>query len=197
MLTQRLLAHVPLLLHPPEKLAILGLGSGVTLGSALPTAGTCRLLEISPQVVEAARFFEDENHRALADPAHAAHRRRRADAPAAHARTLRRHRVRAVEPVDGRDRVALHTRVLPGRPGPPGAGRRALPMGAHLRHQHARPAVDRRDVCVRVSGRHPLAGGRRRRPAGGIERAARAAPGARGRRLAAVPAWRRTLPRSA
>ena len=36
MLTQRLLAHVPLLLHPaPRQAAILGLGSGVTLGSAL------------------------------------------------------------------------------------------------------------------------------------------------------------------
>ena len=33
MLTQRLLAHVPLLLHPnPKRVAILGLGSGVTLG---------------------------------------------------------------------------------------------------------------------------------------------------------------------
>ena len=36
MLTQRMLAHVPLLLHPnPQRAAILGLGSGVTLGSAL------------------------------------------------------------------------------------------------------------------------------------------------------------------
>ena len=36
MLTQRLLAHVPLLLHPnPQRAAIIGLGSGVTLGSAL------------------------------------------------------------------------------------------------------------------------------------------------------------------
>jgi spermidine synthase len=69
MLTQRLLAHVPLLLHPnPKKLAILGLGSGVTLGSALThPVDRADLLEISPQVVEAARFFDEENHRALAD----------------------------------------------------------------------------------------------------------------------------------
>jgi len=70
MLTQRLLAHVPLLLHPdPKRVAILGLGSGVTLGSALThplTAAT--VLEISPEVVDASRFFESENHRALADP---------------------------------------------------------------------------------------------------------------------------------
>ena len=70
MLTQRLLAHLPLLLHPaPRRVAILGLGSGVTLGAAL-THGIARadVLEISPEVVEASRFFELENHRALADP---------------------------------------------------------------------------------------------------------------------------------
>ncbi len=70
MLTQRLLAHVPLLLHPnPQRAAIIGLGSGVTLGSALthPLAEV-HVLEISPGVVEASRFFEAENNRALADP---------------------------------------------------------------------------------------------------------------------------------
>lgn len=70
MLTQRLLAHVPLLLHPnPKRVAILGLGSGVTLGSALThPLDAATVLEISPEVVEASRFFEAENHRALADP---------------------------------------------------------------------------------------------------------------------------------
>jgi spermidine synthase len=70
MLTQRLLAHVPLLLHPsPKKVAILGLGSGVTLGSALThPISSAEVLEISREVVEASRHFEAENHRALADP---------------------------------------------------------------------------------------------------------------------------------
>ena len=70
MLTQRLLAHVPLLLHPnPKKAAILGLGSGVTLGAALTHPLTeATAIEISPDVVEASRFFEKENHRALSDP---------------------------------------------------------------------------------------------------------------------------------
>lgn len=70
MLTQRLLAHVPLLLHPaPKRVAILGLGSGVTLGSALThPLEAATVLEISPEVVAASRFFELENHRALADP---------------------------------------------------------------------------------------------------------------------------------
>jgi spermidine synthase len=70
MLTQRLLAHVPLLLHPnPKKVAILGLGSGVTLGSALthPIA-RADVLEISPEVVEASRHFSTENHNAIDDP---------------------------------------------------------------------------------------------------------------------------------
>jgi spermidine synthase len=70
MLTQRLLAHVPLLLHPdPKRVAILGLGSGVTLGSALKhPIEHADVLEISPEVVEASRFFEAENHHALNDP---------------------------------------------------------------------------------------------------------------------------------
>jgi spermidine synthase len=70
MLTQRLLAHVPLLLHPdPKRVAILGLGSGVTLGSALTHPVTrADVLEISPEVVQASRFFDDENHRAAVDP---------------------------------------------------------------------------------------------------------------------------------
>ncbi|MGH9346335.1 MAG: fused MFS/spermidine synthase [Vicinamibacterales bacterium] len=69
MLTQRLLAHLPLLLHPaPRRVAIIGLGSGVTLGSALRhPIEAADVLEISPEVVEASRFFERENHHALAD----------------------------------------------------------------------------------------------------------------------------------
>jgi spermidine synthase len=70
MLTQRLLAHLPLLLHEsPREVAILGLGSGVTLGSALrhPIA-RATVLEISPEVVHASEFFRHENHDALADP---------------------------------------------------------------------------------------------------------------------------------
>jgi spermidine synthase len=70
MLTQRLLAHVPMLLHPnPQRAAIIGLGSGVTLGSALThPVSEAAILEISPEVVAASRFFETENHRALSDP---------------------------------------------------------------------------------------------------------------------------------
>lgn len=70
MLTQRLLAHVPLLLHPhPRRAAVLGLGSGVTLGSALRhPLDSATVIEISREVVDASRYFEAENHNALTDP---------------------------------------------------------------------------------------------------------------------------------
>ncbi|MGE3888045.1 MAG: fused MFS/spermidine synthase [Vicinamibacterales bacterium] len=70
MLTQKLIAHLPLLVHDdPRDVAIIGLGSGVTVGSALrhPIA-RADVIEISPEVVDASRFFEAENHRALDDP---------------------------------------------------------------------------------------------------------------------------------
>ncbi len=70
MLTQKLVAHLPLLIHGnPRDVAIIGLGSGVTLASALthPIA-RADVLELVPEVVEASRFFETENRRALEDP---------------------------------------------------------------------------------------------------------------------------------
>ena len=63
MLTQRMLAHLPLLLHPaPESVFIVGHGSGVTAGSAL-RHGVERVVaaEISAEVARASRLFEDAN----------------------------------------------------------------------------------------------------------------------------------------
>lgn len=70
MLTQKLLAHLPLLLHPePRNVAVVGLGSGVTLASALShPVLSAEAIEISPQVVEAAQWFEAQNGSALQDP---------------------------------------------------------------------------------------------------------------------------------
>ena len=70
MLTQKLLAHLPLLLHPnPRTVCVIGLGSGVTLGAALRhPIDRADVLEISPEVVAASAFFTRENHDALADP---------------------------------------------------------------------------------------------------------------------------------
>jgi spermidine synthase len=70
MLTQKLVAHLPLLLHDnPRQVAVIGLGSGVTVGSALThPVDRVDVIEIAPEVIDASRFFEHENHRALADP---------------------------------------------------------------------------------------------------------------------------------
>jgi predicted membrane-bound spermidine synthase len=70
MLTQKVLAHLPLLLHhDPHDVCIIGLGSGVTLASALvhPIA-RADVVEISPEVVEASRYFAADNRHALDDP---------------------------------------------------------------------------------------------------------------------------------
>lgn len=70
--TQVLAAHVPMLLRPesPDVLVV-GLGSGVTVGSALqhPTTRRVDAVEISPEVVEAAgTHFAEANLHALKDP---------------------------------------------------------------------------------------------------------------------------------
>jgi spermidine synthase len=69
MLTQKLLAHLPLLLHEhPRSVYIIGLGSGVTLGSALRhPVEQVTVSEISPEVVAASAYFARENHNALQD----------------------------------------------------------------------------------------------------------------------------------
>ena len=69
MLTQRLLAHLPLLLHPaPESVFIVGHGSGVTAGSALRhEVARVAAAEISPEVAMASRLFEASNGAPWAD----------------------------------------------------------------------------------------------------------------------------------
>jgi spermidine synthase len=70
MLTQKLLAHVPLLLHErPTQVAVIGLGSGVTVASALThPIESVDVLEISPEVAEASRLFADRTESPLDDP---------------------------------------------------------------------------------------------------------------------------------
>ena len=70
MMTQKLLAHIPLLLSKsPKNAAIIGLGSGVTAGAALRyPIEKLDVVEISPEVVDASRFFSHVSHNPLADP---------------------------------------------------------------------------------------------------------------------------------
>lgn len=69
--TQVNLANVPMLLHPsPRRIAVLGLGSGVTAGTAALYPETIRIdiVEIEPAVVAASDHFRKENRGILSDP---------------------------------------------------------------------------------------------------------------------------------
>jgi spermidine synthase len=71
MATQLMLGHLPLLLHPnPERVLIIGLGSGVTVGAVAQhtVVREIDVVELEPAVVEASSFFIEENRNALRDP---------------------------------------------------------------------------------------------------------------------------------
>src|SRR4051812_6340298 len=71
MLTQRLLGVLPVLMHRnPRELCVIGLGSGVTLGSAMATGLVhhADVVEISPEVVAASGLFSTENGDVLHAP---------------------------------------------------------------------------------------------------------------------------------
>lgn len=65
--TQVLLGQIPMLLHPrPERVLVIGLGTGITLNETLRYPGTAAdCVEIAPGVVAASRYFERENGRVL------------------------------------------------------------------------------------------------------------------------------------
>jgi spermidine synthase/tetratricopeptide (TPR) repeat protein len=70
--TEILIGALPLLAHPnPQQVIIIGLGSGITAGSVARFAEVQRidLIEIEAAVVRAARFFSENNHHVLPDPA--------------------------------------------------------------------------------------------------------------------------------
>lgn len=68
--TQALIAHLPLLVHPNPKTAlVVGWGSGVTVGAALAhPIEHLTAVELEPAVVEASHYFDDVNGRPLEDP---------------------------------------------------------------------------------------------------------------------------------
>jgi spermidine synthase len=68
--TQVLLGHLPALLHPaPADGVVIGLGSGVSVGSALRHPfRRVTVVELEPAVVTASRFFDAASGRPLADP---------------------------------------------------------------------------------------------------------------------------------
>jgi len=70
MKTQVMLGQLPLLFHHrPDKVFVVGFGSGVTVGSVLThDARVVDCAELSPAVIEASAFFSEVNHSPLCDP---------------------------------------------------------------------------------------------------------------------------------
>ena len=71
MVTQLLVGHIPMLLHPEAKRAlVIGLGSGMTCGAVARHPGIEQIdaVEISPEVVEGAKLFSGVNDNILANP---------------------------------------------------------------------------------------------------------------------------------
>ncbi len=67
---QKMLAHVPMLLHPaPHRALVIGFGAGGTSWSmSRYDLEQLDIVEFVPGVIEAARFFPEVNHDVLADP---------------------------------------------------------------------------------------------------------------------------------
>jgi len=71
MATQLLVGHLPILLHPrPERVLVIGLGSGVTAGAVAqhPAVREIDVVELEPAVEAASHFFTRENRGVLRDP---------------------------------------------------------------------------------------------------------------------------------
>jgi len=68
--TQVLVAQLPLFLHPrPERAMVIGLGSAITLGSAIQhPLKEIIAVELEPAVVKASHYFDPFNNRPLEDP---------------------------------------------------------------------------------------------------------------------------------
>lgn len=70
MITQLLSAHLPLLLHSnPEKVLVIGLASGVTLGAVTRWKDVKEIdcVEIEPAMIFASHYFDEYNHKPLED----------------------------------------------------------------------------------------------------------------------------------
>ncbi|MEE8285892.1 MAG: tetratricopeptide repeat protein, partial [Gammaproteobacteria bacterium] len=67
---QKMLAHLPMLLHPaPRQVLVIGFGAGGTSWSmSLYDLERLDIVEFVPGVIRAARFFPEVNHNVLADP---------------------------------------------------------------------------------------------------------------------------------
>lgn len=104
MVKEVVLAHLPILLHPaPRRVALIGLGTGITLGgiASHPEVEEMLCVEIVPEVWAAARLFEDDNGHVLDDP--------RLTAVAGDGLQVLRGTPRRFDVVVGDEKVSLHS----------------------------------------------------------------------------------------
>ncbi len=72
--TQIMVGLMPLLFHPtalehPPRIAVIGYGSGVTVGATTQfPIGHADVVELEPEIVAASHWFDDVNHRPAANP---------------------------------------------------------------------------------------------------------------------------------
>ena len=116
--TQVMLGLIGALQHPqPRRALVIGLGTGSSAGwlGAIPSMERVDVVELEPLVLDVARACAPVNHDVHAQPEGSRDDRRRPRAAADDARSLRRHRVGAVESVSRRHRQPVHRGVLPRR----------------------------------------------------------------------------------
>ena len=136
--TMLLAAALPLALRPDATLvANIGFGSGLTTHALLgsPRVREVDSIEIERMMVEGARLFEHRNRRAYEDPRSRIHIDDAKTFFAGRGPPLRRHRLRALQPVGERRLDALLRGVLRRGPQPPQGRRPARAVDPVLRHQ--------------------------------------------------------------
>ena len=178
-------ALLPLMTHPdPRTVFLLGLGTGITAGTALRhPVERLVVCEIAPDVIAAAAaYFNEPSGGLFPRPAGVGPRLRRPQPPAGHGGALRRDPRRSVHPLAGRRRQPLQPRALRSRaraadrrralrpvvPALPGVAPRVRPGGAHdaerVRAGDALARQLQRGAPVRGVRRHD--GGDHARPKG-------------------------------
>ena len=138
---ERMLGHVPALVHPhPRSILIVGVGAGVTAGALSIHPEVERIVDLRDRAdgaAQRARLFRRREPSRLRRPARRAGLRRCAALPADDARDVRHHHVGSDPPVGARRGDALLARVPAAGKGPPQAGRRRHAVDPALRNRRA------------------------------------------------------------
>ena len=159
--TQTLVGQLPLMATDAKRVAVIGWGSGMTVGAVLthPVEAVGRLRDRAGgrrgvAVLRGRQWQPTADQRSAArGPARQPDHRRCQGRAATHARAVRRHHQPAVEPMADRSRESLHPGLLRAARGQAGGGWHRLPVVPHLRDVGGLGAHDRRDVPERLPTR--------------------------------------------